>query len=46
MSYHKKYYQKHKEKYKKGGKYYKYKTKGDDSKGLIINRGKFIVYFN
>tara|TARA_R110002124_G_scaffold97234_1_gene242100 strand:- start:1556 stop:1711 length:156 start_codon:yes stop_codon:yes gene_type:complete len=47
--YQKIYYRKNIQKFRKGGKYYKYKTKydnGDDSKGLIINRGKFVIDFS
>ena len=43
----KSYYQKNKDKYKKGGKYYKYIPKHQQTKTEItIKRGKFIIYFN
>jgi hypothetical protein len=43
----KSYYQKNKDKYKKGGKYYKYIPKHAQTKTEIkIKRGKFIISFN
>jgi hypothetical protein len=41
------YYQTNKDKYKKGGKYYKYIPKHQQTKTEIkIKQGKFIIYFN
>ena len=41
------YYRKHKDKYKKGGKYYTYKPKDTSISGDIkIERGVFIVSFS
>ena len=42
------YYQKNRRHYKKGGKYYKYKSVEDKSPKipLVVNKGKFILSFN
>jgi hypothetical protein len=41
------YYQTNKDKYKKGGKYYNYIPKHQQTKTEIkIKQGKFIIYFN
>tara|TARA_R110000822_G_scaffold134866_1_gene272546 strand:+ start:531 stop:680 length:150 start_codon:yes stop_codon:yes gene_type:complete len=45
QKYYQKYYKKNIQKYKKGGKYYKYKGK-ENHGGLIINYGKFIISFD
>ena len=39
------YYKKHKDQWKKGGKYYYYKPKLSDG-GFSINRGIFMVIFD
>ena len=45
MTYNQKYYRKHKDLYKKGGKYYKYKGK-ENHGGLTIKYGRFIINFD
>lgn len=44
--YHQKYYKKNIEKYKKGGKYYRYKNNKNNNAGLTIKHGKFIINFD
>ena len=41
------YYRKHKDKYKKGGKYYKYVAKDTGITGKIkVHKGKFVISFS
>ena len=45
--YHQKYYRKNIDKYKKGGKYYRYKNNPKyNTGGLTIKYGKFIINFD
>lgn len=47
LTYHQKYYRNHKDKYKKGGKYYKYNNKNHDNnlKFKVVHK-KVIVDFD
>lgn len=45
MTYNREYYIKNKPNWKRGGKYYKYKTKLNQDK-IKIKKGKFLISFN
>lgn len=45
LTYHQKYYRNNKDKYKKGGKYYKYKVKENNEKFKVEHK-KIIINFD